>query len=227
MKKISKIILPVLASFVATCLTSCIGLPKFSESAIEKFQHADGLPTDSVVFYGFLPQNSSVTFTEISDGKKISPDVQTGIERPITDSSGIWISTPVKPGSTYMISYICGQEQGGAYAGVDYSLGSPRNVMKMETIKWDQTFTEDQQFFVIKIPEEPGFYCFGMYFGSDIMRNAVAGKGTVIYDQNNITEFWGKNAAQIMVNGLTCIQSAYAGTPWEEAASIEMKKFSK
>ena len=43
------------------------------------------------------------------------------------------------------------------------------------------------QYFVIKIPEEPGLYCFGMYTGREIMYNAQNGKTTQIFDQNNLT----------------------------------------
>lgn len=80
------------------------------------------------------------------------------------------------------------------------------------------------QYFVIKIPEETGLYCFGMYTGREIMYNAQNGNATQIFDQNNLIEKWRKNYNQLIVSGLQQVSKAYKGTEWEEAA---LEKFSK
>ena len=225
MKKIiQKIAVTLVSGLFISTLTGCVTLPDFSEKQIEKFQAASGSPTDSVIFYGFLPMNESVKFKQID--KKFPSDEQDGIDLATTDTSGFWLSTPVKPGSTYMLSYLKGSVQGGMSSQPGYEGGRYGIITKYETIVWDQEFSEDMQYFVIKIPEEPGFYCFGQYTGEEIMRNAKAGNPTKVFDQNNITEKWGKNANQIMVNGLGQLIKAYKGTEWEAAAAKELEKYS-
>lgn len=83
------------------------------------------------------------------------------------------------------------------------------------------------QYFVIKIPEETGLYCFGMYTGREIMYNAQNGNATQIFDQNNLIEKWRKNYNQLIVSGLQQVSKAYKGTEWEEAALKDIEKFSK
>ncbi|QTQ12106.1 hypothetical protein HRI96_07815 [Treponema parvum] len=226
MKKIiekTAVILSIAAVSLST-LISCASLPDFSEKQIKKFQDAKGSPNDSVVFYGFLPMNNIVKFKQID--KKYSNDEQDGIKLSFNDASGFWLSTPVEPGSTYMISYIQGSVQGGTTSStVTTAFGSATTITFHDYV-WDQSFSEEQQYFVIKIPQKPGFYCFGQYTGREIMVAAQAGKPTKIFDQENIKEKWGKNANQIMVNGLKQIIKAYKGTEWENAALKELNKYS-
>lgn len=226
MKKIIRKIAVTLSvsALLITLITGCATLPDFSEKQIAKFQAAAGTPADSVVFYGFLPMNEIVKFKQID--KRFAADEQDGIDLAMTDTSGFWLSTPVEPGSTYMISYMKGSVQGGMKTGPGLVGGQWAQVTTFETIVWDQEFDEDMQYFVIKIPEEPGLYCFGQYLGDNIMKKAQVGEPTQIFDQNNITEMWGKNANQIVVNGLTQLMKAYKGTEWETLALKEIEKYS-
>lgn len=212
-----KVIFVLIAWILVSIVTGCASLPDFSEEQIEKFQNAKGSPKDSVVFYGFLPMNYVVKFKQID--KKYPSDEQDGIELALTDSSGFWLSTPVKPGSTYMISYMR-----GSVIGSTTQVGSR---VTFNDYVWDQEFTEDMQYFVIHIPKEPGLYCFGMYTGREIMNNAQNGNPTQIFDQNNITEKWGPEGNQITVNGLNQTIKAYKGTEWETAALKELEKYSE
>lgn len=224
----SKIVSVLAATILLSSLTGCVSLPDFSEKQIEKFQNAQGTPKDSVVFYGFLPMNDEVKFKQID--KKYPSDEQDGIKLSLTDSSGFWLSTPVVPGSTYMISYMKGSVQGGMSTSTSTNMITPNLTQQtttttFETNVWDQEFTEDMQYFVIKIPKEPGLYCFGQYMGREIMANAQAGNPTQLFDQSNIKEKWGKNGNQVIVNGLTQLIKAYKGTEWETLALEEMGKY--
>lgn len=219
-----------LSALLISVVTSCASLPELSEEQIAKFQNSEGSPNDCVVFYGFLPMNDVVKFKQID--KNFPADEQDGIALKITDSSGFWLSTPVKPGSTYMISYMKGHVQGGFSTDISTIENTAtsttyKNTTTFNTYVWDQNFTEDMQYFVIKIPEEPGLYCFGMYTGREIMYNAQNGKATQIFDQNNLTEKWGKNYNQLIVSGLQQVSKAYKGTEWEEACLKDIEKFSK
>lgn len=223
-RNLAKIVLALTVTTLLSTLTSCISiLPDFSEKQIAKFQNVQGTPKDSVVFYGFLPMNDVVKFKQID--KKYSSNEQDGIKLSLTDSSGFWLSTPVEPGSTYMISYMKGSVPGGSPTEVKSFAGQQRQVTTFITYVWDQEFSEDMQYFVIKIPKEPGLYCFGQYTGSEIMENAQAGNPTQIFDQNNIKEKWGKNGNQVIVNGLTQLIKAYKGTEWETLALEEIEKY--
>lgn len=219
-RNLAKIVLALTVTTLLSTLTSCMSiLPNFSEKQIAKFQNVQETPKDSVVFYGFLPMNDVVKFKQID--KKYPADEQDGIKLSLTDSSGFWLSTPVEPGSTYMISYMKGSVQGGT---TTESFGG-KQALKFNTYVWDQEFSEDMQYFVIKIPKKPGLYCFGQYRGNEIMANAQAGNPTEIFDQNNIKEKWGKNGNQIIVNGLTQLIKAYKGTEWETIALEEIEKY--
>lgn len=219
-RNLAKIVLALSVTTLLSTLTSCMSiLPNFSEKQIAKFQNVQETPKDSVVFYGFLPMNDVVKFKQID--KKYPADEQDGIKLSLTDSSGFWLSTPVEPGSTYMISYMKGSVQGGT---TTESFGG-KQALKFNTYVWDQEFSEDMQYFVIKIPKKPGLYCFGQYRGNEIMANAQAGNPTEIFDQNNIKEKWGKNGNQIIVNGLTQLIKAYKGTEWETIALEEIEKY--
>lgn len=219
-RNLAKIVLALTVTSLLSTLTSCMSiLPNFSEKQIAKFQNVQETPKDSVVFYGFLPMNDVVKFKQID--KKYPADEQDGIKLSLTDSSGFWLSTPVEPGSTYMISYMKGSVQGGT---TSESFGG-KQALKFNTYVWDQGFSEDMQYFVIKIPKKPGLYCFGQYRGNEIMANAQAGNPTEIFDQNNIKEKWGKNGNQIIVNGLTQLIKAYKGTEWETLALEEIEKY--
>lgn len=219
-RNLGRTVLVLAVTILLSTLTSCIStLPDFSENQIAKFQSVQGTPKDSVVFYGFLPMNDVVKFKQID--KKYPSDEQDGIKLSLTDSSGFWLSTPVEPGSTYMISYMKGSVQGGT---ATESFGG-KQALKFNTYVWDQEFSEDMQYFVIKIPKKPGLYCFGQYRGNEIMANAQAGNPTEIFDQNNIKEKWGKNGNQIIVNGLTQLIKAYKGTEWETIALEEIEKY--
>lgn len=223
-RSLGKIVLVLSATFLLSTLTGCVSLlPDFSEKQIAKFQSAQGTPKDSVVFYGFLPMNDIVKFKQID--KKYSADEQDGIKLSLTDNSGFWLSTPVEPGSTYMISYMKGSVPGGMTTGPESFGGQMRQVTRFNTNVWDQEFSEEMQYFVIKIPEKPGLYCFGQYMGSEIMVNAQAGNPTKIFDQSNIKEKWGKNGNQVIVNGLSQLIKAYKGTEWETLALKEIEKY--
>lgn len=167
--------------------------------------------------------NDIMKFKQID--KKYPADEQDGIKLSLTDNSGFWLSTPVEPGSTYMISYMKGSVQGGMTTGPESFGGQMRQVTRFNTNVWDQEFSENMQYFVIKIPKEPGLYCFGQYMGSEIMVNAQAGNPTKIYDQRNIKEKWGKNGNQVIVNGLSQLIKAYKGTEWETLALKEIDKY--
>ena len=224
MKKIIEkiaVVLSISAILIST-LVGCATLPNFSEQQIAKFQNARGTPNDSVVFYGFIPMNDVIKFKQID--KKYRSDEQDGIKITFNDLSGFWLSTPVEPGSTYMISYMKGSVPGGTQQTMNYN-GRWSTTTTHETYVWDHEFTEDRQYFVVKIPKKPGLYCFGQYTGRDIMLEANAGKATKIFDQDNIKEKWGKNANQIIVNGLTQTIKAYKGTEWEAAALKELEKY--
>ena len=125
-----------------------------------------------------------------------------------------------------MISYIQGSVQGGITSSTATTAFGSTTTTTFYDYVWDQPFSEEQQYFVIKIPKKPGFYCFGQYTGREIMVAAQAGKPTKICDQGNIKEKWGKNANQIMVNGLKQIIKAYKGTEWENAVLKELNKYS-
>ena len=207
-RSLGKIVSVLSVTFLLSTLTGCVSLlPDFSEKQIAKFQSAQGTPKDSVVFYGFLPMNDIVKFKQID--KKYPADEQDGIKLSLSDSSGFWLSTPVKPGTTYMSSYMKGSVQCGMSTGHEYSFGIYLIHM----------------FFVIKIPKEPGLYCFGQYTGREIMVNAQAGNPTKIFDQSNIKEKWGKNGNQVIVNGLSQLITAYKGTEWETLALKEIEKY--
>lgn len=227
-----KVIGKIIAFFFLTMIfgfafTSCATLPDFSDEQIEKFQKAEGTPEDSVVFYGFLPMNDVVKFKQIDE--RYPSDEQDGIKLSLMDSTGFWVSTPVKPGSTYMISYIKGSVQGGTTTNTSVSyIGTTPTYNTTTTFNdyvWDYELSEE--YFVIKIPEKPGLYCFGQYTGREIMFAAQAGNPTEIFDQNNIHEKWGKNGNKVVINGLTQVSKAYKGTEWEAAALKEMEKFSE
>lgn len=224
-RNLGRTILVLAVTILLSTLTSCIStLPDFSENQIAKFQSVQGTPKDSVVFYGFLPMNDVVKFKQID--KKYPSDEQDGIKLSLKDSSGFWLSTPVEPDSTYMISYMKGSVQGGTTTEIKPHGGQQQAlVTKFNTHVWDQEFSEDMQYFVIKIPKEPGLYCFGLYSGREIMTNAQAGNQTQIFDQNNIKERWGKNGNQIIVSGLSQLIKAYKGTEWETLALEEIEKY--
>ncbi|QTQ13692.1 hypothetical protein HRQ91_04025 [Treponema parvum] len=101
-----------------------------------------------------------------------------------------------------MISYIQGSVQGGITSSTATTAFGSTTTTTFYDYVLDQPFSEEQQYFVIKIPKKPGFYCFGQYTGREIIVAAQSGKPTKIFDQENIKEKWGKMQTKLWLTVL-------------------------
>ncbi len=109
------------------------------QTQIVDYKHITGTPADSVVFYGGFCEKSSNGWTPRYTYifSEVSP-LHLYADQALTRTH-FFVSSPVRPGSTYMLRQWIG------YSG------------------WTAAFTEADSLLTVQVPKEPGLYYFGAY----------------------------------------------------------------
>ena len=182
-----KKLLLVLAGACVILFTSCLS------AKVRNFDYKEraemGTPENSVIFIGYYQNNSEMHWSQ-SDSE-YAPDFQK-LEAPYI------ISAPVAPGSRYRLVYCYGQYRTGQY--ITY---------------WNPTYSLQENYFDIKIPDEPGIYFFGYYNGG----------GSVTNGKN--VEQTGLFSSTVEKAELYCLKEAlkvYKGTAWEPVIKARIEE---
>ncbi len=171
------------------------GVTRTSKSLVGKYDES------------MTPENSVVVFfitggNEVLEFKQINPDFDVDTQRwEYYHETTPWVFfKPVHPGSRYMLTKMTGAESVGNYRYV-----------------WDMDFKPNQQVLVLDIPKEPGVYCFGQFWGSDVAKSAQRGEP---YKLPKVDQFrWGKKwyGQKFYKKALSQFKKRYEGTPWVDA----------
>ena len=167
--------------------TGCLS-PKIVNFDYKK-KAAEGTPENSVVFVVYYRDNVQMYWSQ-SDSE-YQPDYQQ-LEGPV------FVSAPVAPGSRYRLVYCYGS----------YVVGNTR-------VYWNPNYSMQENYFDIKVPDEPGIYYVGAFEGSDSYRygkNINAKSLIKVSDEKWET---------------MCLKEAlkrYKGTAWEPVIKAEIEE---
>lgn len=167
------------AGILMLTLTGCFSVkPNFDYKERAK----EGTPENSVILIGYFGCNGQMCYSQCDS--EYAPDYQELVGPFI-------VSAPVAPGSRYRLEYVSGSETVGR-----------------TTYYWYNTYPLGYNWFDIKVPDEPGIYYFGYYYGRASYREGEpkAYETTLFYKPNPVKE------------ERDCLQAAlnvYRGTEWE------------
>nr|WP_318660369.1 hypothetical protein [uncultured Treponema sp.] len=143
-------------------------------------------PENSCVFFFLMPENNHVKFVQTNPSMGV--DIQT--LKPMGDH-GVIISKPCKPGSSYMIR----EMRGGNFNSY-----------------WFMSFGPGEKFFTFDIPETPGIYFYGFFWGEDIAKKISHGEQVDLEKLKKI-----KYTKPSYKTAKKYFERFYGGTPWYDA----------
>ena len=160
------------------------------------FKNIKGTPEDSVIFYGgFSGEGNDFIFTQTNSD--FEPDIQ-AMKKEV-----FFISEPVKPGSRYMLEYLCWHHTQVYWVG---------NKCYSSDVSESSSYTAQNSILVIDVPTEPGLYYFGYYAGQSSIRNG------------ELTDIDYNYAVEVKDNALKKMRSYYKGTAWEPLIQKEFEE---
>ena len=169
----------VIAGMCLFLLSGCLS-PKILNFDYKE-RAAQGTPENSVIFIGFYGNDSTLYWSQCNS--EYHPDYQQ-LEGPYV------CSAPVAPGSRYRLEYVSGSM-----------------VVGRTTYYWSDVYGMQNNYYDIKIPEEPGIYFFGYFNGQDSFRQGEPVQMSGLFATTNPVK-----------QERECLEFAlkkYKGTDWE------------